>query len=105
MDFETYNPPSSLVVPEHPLTRAKFPFIDVHNHQFGMPDMDLSKLASEMDALNMQVMVNLSGRGRGDADHLRRGVENVKKNFPNRFIIFTNIYGDFFTGKSIGSQT
>ncbi|MDA0194083.1 MAG: amidohydrolase family protein [Bacteroidetes bacterium] len=91
MDFETYNPPSSLVVPEHPLTRAKFPFIDVHNHQFGMPDMDLSKLASEMDALNMQVMVNLSGRGRGDADHLRRGVENVKKNFPNRFIIFTNI--------------
>ena len=33
IDFETYNPPSSLRVPEHVLTRAKFPFIDVHNHQ------------------------------------------------------------------------
>ena len=38
MDFETYNPPSTLVVPEHKVTKAKFPFIDVHNHQFDMPD-------------------------------------------------------------------
>ena len=33
MDFEKYNPTSTLVVPEHKLTKAKFPFIDVHNHQ------------------------------------------------------------------------
>lgn len=36
MDFEDYEPPSTLVVPEHKLTKAKFPFIDVHNHQFTM---------------------------------------------------------------------
>ena len=94
MDFETYNPPSSLVVPEHPVTRAKFPFIDVHNHQRGMPNMDLSRLVHEMDALNMQVLVNLSGTGRGDPNHLLKGVENVKKNYPDRFIIFTNISVD-----------
>ena len=41
MSFEDYNPPSSLVVPENILTRAKFPFVDVHNHQF---DNDLVKL-------------------------------------------------------------
>jgi hypothetical protein len=32
MDFEEYDPPSSLKVEEHKLTRAKFPFIDIHNH-------------------------------------------------------------------------
>ncbi len=41
MDFEEYDPPSSLVVPEHRVTRAKFPFIDVHNHQFGMTSQNL----------------------------------------------------------------
>ena len=31
MDFEEYDPPSSLVVEEHHLTKSKFPFIDIHN--------------------------------------------------------------------------
>lgn len=91
MDFEDYDPPSSLVVPEHILTQAKYPFIDVHNHQFNMPSQDLTKLAQEMDKLNMAVMVNLSGRGRGSTDHLERALENVKKTSPNRFIVFTNV--------------
>jgi len=91
MDFEKYNPPSTLVVPEHPVQRAKYPFIDVHNHQFSMPTMNLSDLTTEMDKLNMAVMVNLSGRGRNDSEHLRGALENVKKNYPNRFIVFTNI--------------
>ena len=60
MDFETYDPPSSLVVEEHNVQSAKFPFIDVHSHQFRMPEMDLSTLIGEMDKLNMKVMVNLS---------------------------------------------
>lgn len=34
MDFEKYDPPSTLVVPEHMLTKAKMPFIDVHSHHF-----------------------------------------------------------------------
>ena len=50
------------------VTRARYPFIDVHNHQFGMPDQDLSELTAEMDKLNMAVMVNLSGRGDKDLD-------------------------------------
>lgn len=91
MDFEEYDPPSTLVVPENKLTRAKFPFIDVHNHQFRMPDMDLSELTRQMDALNMAVMVNLSGRGRGSTEHLEKSLENVRKHYPNRFIVFTNV--------------
>ncbi len=91
MDWEKYDPPSTLVVPEHEVRQAKFPFIDVHNHQFAMPDMDLNELVSEMNDLNMAVMVNLSGRGRGSEEHLRGSLENVKNTAPNRFIVFTNI--------------
>jgi predicted TIM-barrel fold metal-dependent hydrolase len=91
MDFEEYDPPSTLVVPEHKVTRAKFPFVDVHNHQFGMTSQDLNELTKEMDKLNMAVMVNLSGRGRGSAEHLDRSLENVKKSQPKRFIVFTNV--------------
>lgn len=91
MEFEDYDPPSSLVVPEHKITRAKFPFIDVHNHQFNMPTMDLNTLLMEMDKLNMAVMVNLSGRGRGSAEHLEQSLKNVQKTNSKRFIVFTNM--------------
>lgn len=91
MDFEAYDPPSTLVVPEHKLTRAKYPFIDVHNHQFTMPTQDLNALAQEMDKLNMAVMVNLSGRGRGSTEHLEKSLANVKNWNPKRFIVFTNM--------------
>lgn len=91
MDFEEYDPPSTLVVPEHPLTRAKFPFIDVHNHQWNMPTQDLTELTKIMNNLNMAVMVNLSGRGRGSTEYLEKTLENVKKSQPKRFIVFTNM--------------
>jgi predicted TIM-barrel fold metal-dependent hydrolase len=91
MDFEEYDPPSTLVVPEHRITRAKFPFVDVHNHQFNMTDQDLTALTREMDKLNMAVMINLSGRGRGSTEHLDRALENVRRSNPKRFIVFTNM--------------
>ncbi len=91
MDFEAYDPPSTLVVPEHIVTKAKYPFIDVHNHQFRMNTQDLIPLVQDMDDLNMAVMVNLSGRGRGSDEHFNGVMKNVKENAPNRFIIFTNI--------------
>ena len=92
MDFEEYDPPSSLVVEEHHLTRSKFPFVDIHNHQGNMNTSDFKELISKMDALNMAVMVNLSGRGfRSSGDHLEKSIENVKNRYPSRFILFTNI--------------
>jgi predicted TIM-barrel fold metal-dependent hydrolase len=88
MSFEEYNPPSTLVVPENKITRAKYPFIDVHNHQFDMPVRDLSKLTAEMDSLNMAFMVNLSGfRGL----YLEKCLSNVKENAPTRFGLFVNL--------------
>jgi predicted TIM-barrel fold metal-dependent hydrolase len=103
--FHEYDPPSTLVVPEHPVTRAKYPFVDVHNHQFGMLDDDLGELLAAMDALNMAVMVNLSGRGfrrvtgadgttrsgLEPPEHLKRMVEKARRDAPGRFVIFTNV--------------
>jgi len=91
MDFETYDPVSTLVVPEHKVTKAKFPFIDVHNHQWSMGSQDLTNLITDMDKLNMKVMVNLSG---GNGNGLQRMTENVKEHYPNRFIVFANVSFD-----------
>jgi len=88
MDFETYDPVSTLVVPEHKLTAAKFPFIDVHSHHWRMGTMDLTELTSEMDKMNMAVMVNLSG---GNGDRLKEMIDNVSRHYPNRFIVFANV--------------
>ena len=88
MDVEEYEPISTLKVPQHLLTHAKFPFIDVHNHQWVMPIQNLDKLVTEMDSLNMGVMVNLSGfRGK----ILEWSLDNVNQHHPNRFVIFLNI--------------
>ena len=91
MDFEKYNPTSTLVVPEHKLTRAKFPFVDVHNHQWGMRASDIDGLVKEMDKLHMQVMVNLSG---GYGASLKRMLDDIHQKAPNRFIVFANLNFD-----------
>ena len=88
MDFEIYEPTSTLVVPEHPTTRAKFPFIDIHSHHWRMAEMDINKLLSEMDELNMHYVVNLSGRG---GKRLKAMMDNVNKYNTDRVVIFTNI--------------
>ncbi len=103
--FNEYDPPSTLIVPGNEVTRAKYPFVDVHNHQFQMAEQNLDELVEEMDKLNMAVMVNLSGRGfkrieqedgsvrynLRDADYLKRSVENVRKSSGSRFVVFTNV--------------
>ncbi|MDG1191670.1 MAG: amidohydrolase family protein [Flavobacteriaceae bacterium] len=88
MDIEEYSPKSTLVVPQTEIQKAKYPFIDVHNHQFDMPLKNLSKLTAEMDSLNMAFMINLSGfRGL----YLKQSLKNVKENAPTRFGLFVNV--------------
>jgi predicted TIM-barrel fold metal-dependent hydrolase len=102
MDFEKYDPVSTLKVPEHILTSAKYPFIDVHNHQAKMPNQNLVLLLKQMDSLNMQAMVNLSGRGYNTtdgvfdvngADYFQKAIDNVRNTSTakGRLIVFTNI--------------
>ena len=99
MDIEEYSPTSTLVVPQNPKTRSKFPFIDVHSHHWNMPIMNLDNLIEEMDSLNMKYQINLSGSGfavfSGNQDlmdlNLSKSINNVKKNYPERFGVFVNL--------------
>ena len=88
MGFEEYNPKSTLVVPENPLSKAKFPFVDVHSHQRDMSASALTGLIADMDKLNEGIMVNLSG---GSGSNLNEKIESIKKNYPNRFVVFANV--------------
>ena len=104
LGFEEYDPISTLKIPEHKLTRAKYPFIDVHNHQYDMPKQDLKALVAEMDKLNMGVLVNLSGRGWSQVweegtKNIQGAIKNIKENEPKRVGIFTNV--EF---KNVGSE-
>lgn len=102
VSFEEYDPKSTLVVPINAPRQAKFPFIDVHNHQYGMDSGKefLDGRIKDMDSLNMAIMVNLSGRGwtkdiNKSTEILVKSIENVKQNYPKRFAVFTNV--DFNT--------
>lgn len=88
MSFEEYNPESTLVAPGEEVLRAKFPFVDIHSHQWRMAEQDLSALVRDMDRINMAVMVNLSGRS---GEQLKQALANVNQNYPNRFAVFANI--------------
>ena len=99
MDIGEYSPVSTLIVPENPTYKSKFPFVDVHSHHWDMPVKDLSKLVTEMDSLNMAYLINLSGSGFGAFSgkqelmdlNLTKSLENVNENYPDRFGVFLNL--------------
>jgi predicted TIM-barrel fold metal-dependent hydrolase len=105
LSFMEYDPPSTLVVPEHPVPRARFPFVDVHSHQFELDEAKVRQLVADMDALNLAVMVNLSGRGfrridlpdgtrrfaLREPEYLRQAIELTERVAPGRIVHFTNV--------------
>jgi predicted TIM-barrel fold metal-dependent hydrolase len=53
-----YRPRSTLVTPQHPVPKAKFPAIDVHGHPGSVSTPDaINRVVAEMDKLNVGVMV------------------------------------------------
>jgi uncharacterized protein len=103
MSFEEYEPRSTLVVPEHPVTRAKYPFIDVHNHQRSreMTPEQVAELVAAMDKLNMAVMVNLSG---GSGENFQKGQANFAGRHPNRLVQFANVDFDKISEPNFGEN-
>jgi predicted TIM-barrel fold metal-dependent hydrolase len=88
LTFEEYEPKSTLVVPEHSVPRAKFPFIDIHSHQTNLAPERVDKLIKEMDSINLRVMVNLSG---GTGERLKQTIAAMKGRYPDRFVVFANL--------------
>jgi predicted TIM-barrel fold metal-dependent hydrolase len=89
MPLEDYEPKSMLVVDEHPVRKAKYPFVDIHGHQnLSMDDAALAALVAQMDHMGLRTMNNLSG---GSGDGLRAQVRNVRAKYPGRFTVFANV--------------
>ena len=85
-----YRPRSTLVVPEHPVPRAKFPAVDFHGHPPTLDDREtIEAVVAAMDALNLQVMVQARG---SSGERLRSQIEAVKAaGYEDRFVFFTTL--------------
>ena len=90
VSIEEFEPKSTLRVPEHPLTRAKFPFIDIHTHHRDVSPAKLDQLIRDMDSLNMRIMVN-SPVGGGHGSWVANAAKAMKAHDSKRFAVMTNI--------------
>ena len=90
ISIEEFEPKSTLRVPEHKPTRAKFPFIDVHNHQRDVTPDRLKRLIEDMDSLNMGILINSPVNG-GSGKWVANAVTAMKAHSAARFAVMTNI--------------
>jgi len=89
-NIREYKPRSTLVLPQHPVPRAKFPVIDIHSHHpTPISPEQYEKVVKAMDQLNIRLIVNLSGSW---GDNLRRGLAVINSSpYPDRMLLFANI--------------
>jgi predicted TIM-barrel fold metal-dependent hydrolase len=81
------------VVEEHPVPKAKFPVVDIHNHSAATRE-NMARLVREMDALNLRVLNNLSG---GSGGRLKQNVDAIRNSpYRDRFTVFANVDFDGF---------
>jgi len=85
-----YKPRTTLVVPQHPTPRAKFPVIDIHSHQPSpISPADFDRVVKGMEQNNLRLLVNLSG---GSGERLKAGLEAIRTSkYPDRMVLFANI--------------
>ncbi|MFN7996804.1 MAG: amidohydrolase family protein [Bryobacteraceae bacterium] len=94
--LDEFQPKSMLVVPEHPVARAKYPVIDVHTHvsmlmpkqrAAGAPELakalkTVDGVLAWMDQINIHTMINLTG---GYGDLLKQNVRDLQERSKGRF--------------------
>jgi len=90
ISIEEFEPKSTLVVPEHHPTRAKYPFIDVHIHQRATAPEAIDKLLSEMDSLNMKIAVSSPVNGSW-GDKTTKVIDAFRDRSKGRLVSMTNI--------------
>src|SRR5215218_3393700 len=89
LSIREYKPKSTLVVPGHPVPRAKYPVIDVHSHHWQLTSESYGQVVRDMDALNLRVLVNLSG---GTGEGLKRMLALIAGSpAPDRMVVFANL--------------
>ncbi|HET7038512.1 MAG TPA: amidohydrolase family protein, partial [Gemmatimonadales bacterium] len=85
-----YRPRSTLVVPAHPVPRARFPVVDLHGHPPALVSPDaIERVGAAMDSLNLRVMVNASG---SSGDRLAAQLRAVADSrYRGRFVMFARL--------------
>ena len=85
-----YKPRSTLVVPQHPVPRAKYPVIDFHSHQpTPISSQEFDQVVESMDRLNLQVLINASG---ASGDRLKQSLDAIRASrHKDRMVQFTAI--------------
>ena len=92
LDLSEFQPRTMLVTRQTPVTRARFPVIDVHTHVVGfprrrmIPPEQLARILRWMDALNIETMVVLTG---GAGEELRRNIAELQQKHKNRLRVAT----------------
>lgn len=90
--LKDFKPESMLHTSSHPIDRAKFYVIDVHNHvndAQGIDDhMDPKRVLEVMNNTNVRTVVILTGMW---GDKLQRVIDEMLKPNPGRFLVFTQI--------------
>ena len=83
-----YRPRSTVVADPHLVPKAKFPVVDVHTHGTANYINNADRI-KEMDALNLRVLVDLSG---GGADSVKQKVDAINASpYKDRFRVFANV--------------
>lgn len=94
LELLEFQPTSMLVVPEHPVARAKFPVIDVHTHMdsvFGEKrEVDPAVAFQQLDdivewnaEINLKTVINVTG---GWGDDLQRNVNDMQERYKGHFV-------------------
>ncbi|MBC7856837.1 MAG: amidohydrolase [Pirellulaceae bacterium] len=89
--LEKFRPRPALKVPEHRLTKAKFPVVDVHTHfriKLKGGDKELDAFVKTMDENNIALCVSLDGQL---GEKLDEHAKFLWTKYPNRFAIFANL--------------
>lgn len=103
--IEEYEPKAVLVVPKTEVTRAKYPFIDIHTHHRDFNRGAMDKLLQDMDSLNMRIMINSPVSGSFGAR--TKGMLDAIRAHPTgaRFRTMTNLdYGRIDDPKAMAAQ-
>ena len=97
-----YRPRSTLVTEEHLVPSARFPVVDSHSHTGPTADT-IDRLIEEMDALNLRVLVNLSGGS--DPAAVKEKTDFIRSSdHPDRFRVFANVAWDGAGGPGWGEK-
>jgi uncharacterized protein len=88
-----YKPKSTLVVPQHPVPRAKFPTVDMHGHPPPLTSAEtVASVVAAMDSLNLRVMVVTGNPGRISREQMKQDLAVLAASpHKNRFAVFANI--------------